>query len=86
MQHKAELGQKTITKITVFHAENADDPTFIDPSLVFHIDDGPRPPPDDNVMAGADMEEAYAVRNGATIDTGRRTSSGSMKSTCDYVR
>lgn len=38
MQHKAELGQKTITKVTVFRAETADDLAFVDPNLVFHVE------------------------------------------------
>lgn len=39
MQHKAELGQKTITKVTVFRAETDDDLAFVDPNLVFHVED-----------------------------------------------
>jgi hypothetical protein len=39
MQHKAELGQKTITKVTVFRAETDDDLAFVDPHLVFHVED-----------------------------------------------
>lgn len=35
MQHKRELGPKTITKVTVFRAETDDDFAFVDPSLVF---------------------------------------------------
>ncbi|KAJ4335147.1 hypothetical protein N0V87_006301 [Didymella glomerata] len=39
MQHKAELGQKTITKVTMFRAETDDDLAFVDPHLVFHVED-----------------------------------------------
>lgn len=39
MQHKAELGHKTISKVTVFRAETDDDLAFMDPHLVFHVED-----------------------------------------------
>lgn len=39
MQHKAELGHKTITHVTVFRAETDDDLAFVDPHLVFHVGD-----------------------------------------------
>jgi hypothetical protein len=39
MQHKAELGLKTITRVTVFRAETDDDLAFVDPNLVFHVGD-----------------------------------------------
>ena len=39
MQHKKELGHKTITKVTVFRAETDDDSAFVDPHLVFHVGD-----------------------------------------------
>lgn len=38
MQHKRELGPKTITKVTVFRAETDDDLAFVDPSLVFWVE------------------------------------------------
>ena len=39
MQHKAQLGRKTITKVTVFRAETDDEMAFVDPNLVFHVED-----------------------------------------------
>ena len=36
MQHRAELGRKTITKVTVFRAEMDDDLAYVDPGLMFH--------------------------------------------------
>ncbi|KAF1923546.1 uncharacterized protein M421DRAFT_425767 [Didymella exigua CBS 183.55] len=39
MQHKAELGNKIIGKVTVFRAEIDDDLAFMDPNLVFHVED-----------------------------------------------
>ncbi|CAN9216217.1 unnamed protein product [Alternaria alternata] len=66
MQHKAQLGQKTITKITVFRPETDDDLSFVDASLCFHVADGPQPPPDDAAMAATD--EAGARSAELTID------------------
>ncbi|EDU43710.1 conserved hypothetical protein [Pyrenophora tritici-repentis Pt-1C-BFP] len=66
MQHKAQLGQKTITKITVFRPDNDDDLDFVDASLVFHVEDGPEPPPD--AMAGTDTEDAHIVRKSTTAN------------------
>ena len=43
IQHKAQLGQKTITKITVFRPENGDDVDFVDASLCFHVSEGVQP-------------------------------------------
>ncbi|KAK1908835.1 hypothetical protein P3342_006714 [Pyrenophora teres f. teres] len=68
MQHKAQLGQKTITKITVFRPENDDELEFVDASLVFHVEDGPEPPPDDGAMADTDTENAHVVRKSATTN------------------
>lgn len=39
MQHKAELGTKTVTKVTVFRAETDDDLAFVDANLLFHVED-----------------------------------------------
>lgn len=39
MQHKRELGMKTIQRITVFKAETEDDIALVDPYLVFHVAD-----------------------------------------------
>jgi hypothetical protein len=41
MQHKAELGHKRIAQVTVFRAETDDDLAFVDPHLVFHVEDVP---------------------------------------------
>ena len=46
MQHKAQLGHKTISKVTVFRPETDDDLMFVDPSLVFHVEDVPESPRD----------------------------------------
>jgi hypothetical protein len=51
MQHKAELGHKTVSRVTVFRPENEDDSDFVDASLVFHVEDAPEPPPDEGEMA-----------------------------------
>jgi len=67
MQHKAQLGQKSITKITVFRPENDDDLDFVDASLVFHVENGPEPPPDDGTMADADMGDVHVVQKKATV-------------------
>ncbi|RMZ68536.1 cytochrome p450 [Pyrenophora seminiperda CCB06] len=68
MQHKAQLGQKTITKITVFVPGDGSISDFIDPpSLVFHVEDGPQLPPDDGapddgaMAASADKKEVVRV-------------------------
>lgn len=45
IQHKAELGYKTITKVTIIRPESDDDNDFVDASLVFHVEDAPEPPP-----------------------------------------
>lgn len=39
MQHKKELGLKTITHVTVFRAETDDDSAFVDPHLMFRVGD-----------------------------------------------
>lgn len=39
MQHKRELGPRTIRKVTVFRADTDDDLAFVDPYLAFHIGD-----------------------------------------------
>jgi hypothetical protein len=46
MQHKSELGYKTIPEVTVFRPENDDDNDFVDASLVFRVADAPEPPAD----------------------------------------
>jgi hypothetical protein len=46
LQHKSELGYKTINKVTVMRAETDDDNNFVDPYLVFHVVDAPAPPSD----------------------------------------
>jgi hypothetical protein len=49
LQHKAQLGPKKITKVTVTRPENDDDIDFVDAGLVFHVADAPDPPPDGGV-------------------------------------
>ncbi|KAJ4369598.1 hypothetical protein N0V83_005360 [Neocucurbitaria cava] len=39
LQHKAQLGYKSISKVTVFPPETDDDVAFVDPALVFHVED-----------------------------------------------
>jgi hypothetical protein len=63
MQHKAELGQKTIAKVTVFRPETDDDLGFIDASLCFHVEDGPQPPPDGVVVSGNEEKGGLSVRS-----------------------
>jgi len=46
MQHKAQLGHKTITRITVLRPETDDDNDFVDASLLFHVVNAPPPPAD----------------------------------------
>ncbi|KAI5376525.1 hypothetical protein J4E82_004746 [Alternaria postmessia] len=69
MQHKAQLGQKTITKITVFRPETDDDLSFVDASLCFHVADGPQPPPDDAAMAATDEAGARSVQRTSLRDS-----------------
>ncbi|KAH7071743.1 hypothetical protein FB567DRAFT_612413 [Paraphoma chrysanthemicola] len=47
LQHKAQLGYKTITKVTVIRPESDDENDFVDASLIFHVEDAPEPPADD---------------------------------------
>jgi hypothetical protein len=44
MQHKKELGYKTISDVTITRPENDDDNDFVDATLVFHVADVPEPP------------------------------------------
>jgi hypothetical protein len=46
MQHKAELGYKTITDVTVTRPETDDEFNWVDATLVFHVANAPEPPPD----------------------------------------
>lgn len=43
LQHKAQLGYKSISKITVFRPETDDDVAFVDPAMVFHVEDVTEP-------------------------------------------
>jgi hypothetical protein len=63
MQHKAELGQKTIAKVTVFRPETDDDLDFVDASLCFHVEDGPQPPADGVVVSGNEGKGGLSVRS-----------------------
>jgi hypothetical protein len=64
LQHKAQLGYKTITKVTVMRAETDEDNDFVDPYLVFHVADAAEPPPDEG---------------GGSADVKRRDSSHSVE-------
>jgi len=69
MQHKLQLGQKTISKITIFRPETDDDVSLVDASLCFHVVDGPQPPPDDAHMEGTDRLKARLVRETNSKDS-----------------
>ena len=56
MQHKAELGQKTITKVTVFRPESDDELDFVDASLCFHVEYGPQPLAAEGAMSRAEKD------------------------------
>ncbi|USP74807.1 uncharacterized protein yc1106_02081 [Curvularia clavata] len=58
MQHKAQLGQKTITKITVFRPENGDDNDFVDASLCFHVEEGGQAAVEEKRSLGKDGEQS----------------------------
>ncbi|KAF1937969.1 hypothetical protein EJ02DRAFT_411304 [Clathrospora elynae] len=57
MQHKAELGQKTISKVTVFRPETEDSVEFVDTSLVFHVIDSPEITADDKEKSVVKVKE-----------------------------
>ncbi|CAO2652640.1 Nn.00g009230.m01.CDS01 [Neocucurbitaria sp. VM-36] len=57
MQHKDQLGYKLITKITVIKPEIDDDLAFVDPVLVFHVEDVPEPPHDEEVKRDTRKEK-----------------------------
>ncbi|KAH7406736.1 hypothetical protein DE146DRAFT_753290 [Phaeosphaeria sp. MPI-PUGE-AT-0046c] len=62
IQHKAELGYKTITKVTIIRPESDDDNDFVDASLVFHVGEAPEPPPDEEERKASEPKQAnYAV-------------------------
>jgi hypothetical protein len=61
MQHKAQLGYKTITKITIVRPETDDDNDFVDASLVFHVEDVPEPPPDEEEGGKLKRRDSHAV-------------------------
>jgi hypothetical protein len=63
MQHKAELGQKTITKVTVFRPETDDDVDFVDASLCFHVEDGPQPPLAKGIVVADEDKKGVSVRS-----------------------
>jgi hypothetical protein len=62
MQHKAQLGYKTITKITVIRSETDDDNDFVDASLVFHVEDASESPADDQDGANVERRDGYTVK------------------------
>ncbi|KAL6703941.1 hypothetical protein ACN47E_008879 [Coniothyrium glycines] len=61
-QHKAELGHKTISTITILRPENDDDVGFVDPTLIFHVEDVPE------LNSG---EENKGMMQGGEKDVGR---------------
>ncbi|KAI4697456.1 uncharacterized protein J4E84_000586 [Alternaria hordeiaustralica] len=69
MQHKLQLGQKTISKITIFRPETDDDVSLVDASLCFHVVDGPQPPPDDAHVEGTDRLKARLVQETNSKDS-----------------
>ncbi|KAF2028876.1 hypothetical protein EK21DRAFT_101493 [Setomelanomma holmii] len=64
MQHKAQLGHKTITRITVVRPENDDENDFVDASLIFHVKTAPDPPLDDDGNGDVKVKR----RNGREAD------------------
>jgi hypothetical protein len=68
MQHKAQLGDKTITRITVLRPETDDDNDFVDASLLFHVENSPPPPPppqdDDAKVAKGRGDSAVDMQRG----------------------
>ncbi|KAF2828230.1 hypothetical protein CC86DRAFT_439187 [Ophiobolus disseminans] len=61
LQHKAELGHKTITKITIIRPESEEDTDFVDPALVFHVADAADPPPDTAQMQKNKRRDGHTV-------------------------
>ncbi|KAF1914819.1 hypothetical protein BDU57DRAFT_596691 [Ampelomyces quisqualis] len=57
LQHKAQLGYKTISKVTIFRPDSDDDIEFVDASLLFHVVDAPEPEPDEDVERGGKVNE-----------------------------
>ena len=47
MQHRAELGYKVISHVTIYLPTSSSEELYTDASLVFHVADIPAPPPDD---------------------------------------
>ncbi len=43
MQHKAELGYKTMKQVTVSKPEMDDNDAFVDPALLFWVEDASEP-------------------------------------------
>lgn len=56
MQHKAQLGHKTFTKIIVI-----DDNDFVDASLVFYVADATEPPPDEAESVKTKRQDSHTV-------------------------
>jgi hypothetical protein len=61
MQHKAQLGHKTITKVTVIRPETIDDNDFVDASLVFHVADATEPPADEAESVKTKRQNSHTV-------------------------
>lgn len=66
IQHKAQLGAKTISKVTIIRPESDDNNDFVDASLVFHVVDAQAPPPDEETKGTEnerDVEEKGREKN-----------------------
>lgn len=72
LQHKAQLGYKTINTITVVRPENDDDIDFVDASLVFHVADAPDPPLDEGEGSGFAKEKRHDSHMVEMIEQGKR--------------
>jgi hypothetical protein len=70
MQHKTELGQKTITKVTVFRPETDDEVDFVDASLCFHVEDGPQQPVDGMIVTEHEDKGGLNVRRSTVQGNG----------------
>ena len=69
VQHKAQLGPKIITKITIIRPETDDENDFVDPSLVFQVGDAPQLVPDEHILNNrADYENSTAMTSRAGKD------------------
>jgi hypothetical protein len=72
LQHKAQLGYKTITKVTVIRAETDEDNDFVDPYLVFHVADAAEPPPDEG-SGSADVKRRDSSHSVEVVQQGEKS-------------